>query len=130
MSRRRRINLFLLSLPLWVGLLSAVLANLFSQPNSSHLYQTDLGIAAFVFGAVIRVPSVVAFLFGFLVTAFLLGLYYWDYRNARLTQSLLTESMRDAEQSRRSFLRRLDHEIKNPLTGLRAALQLQVESWT
>ena len=122
MSRRRRINLFLLSLPLWVGLLSAVLAHLLSQPNSSHLYQTDLGIAAFVFGAVIRVPSVVAFLFGFLVTAFLLGLYYWDYRNARLTQSLLTESMRDAEQSRRSFLRRLDHEIKNPLTGLRAAL--------
>jgi nitrogen-specific signal transduction histidine kinase len=52
----------------------------------------------------------------------LLGLYYWDYRNARLTQSLLMESMRDAEQSRRSFLRRLDHEIKNPLTGLRAAL--------
>jgi two-component system OmpR family sensor kinase len=27
-----------------------------------------------------------------------------------------------AEQKRRHFLRRLDHEIKNPLTGLRAAL--------
>src|SRR5688500_19510099 len=101
MSRRRRINLFLLSLPLWVGLLSAVLAHLLSQPNSSHLYQPDLGIAAFVFGAVIRVPSVVALLFGFLVTAFLLGFYYLVYLNARITQSLLTHSIRYAEQSMR-----------------------------
>ncbi len=122
MSRKRRFNLFLLSLPLWVGLLSSAIAQLFSQPNSSNLYQTDLGIAAFVFGAVIRQPSVVAFVFGFLVTVILLALYYWDVRNARQTQALLMESMRDAEQSRRSFLRRLDHEIKNPLTGLRAAL--------
>lgn len=122
MSRKRRLNLFLLSMPLWVGLFSAAMAQLLFKPNSSNLFQTDFGIAAFVFGAVIRVPSVVAFAAGFLVTAFLLGLYYWDVRNARQTQSLLMESIRDAEQSRRSFLRRLDHEIKNPLTGLRAAL--------
>lgn len=109
-------------MPLWVGLFSAAMAQLLFKPNSSNLFQTDFGIAAFVFGAVIRVPSVVAFAAGFLVTAFLLGLYYWDVRNARQTQSLLMESIRDAEQSRRSFLRRLDHEIKNPLTGLRAAL--------
>jgi signal transduction histidine kinase len=35
---------------------------------------------------------------------------------------MILEAMRDLEQNRRSFLRRLDHEIKNPLTGLRAAL--------
>jgi two-component system OmpR family sensor kinase len=122
MSRRRRLFLFLLLLPLLVGLLAAGLAQWSMTPDSSHLYPIDLGIAAFVFGAVIRVPAVLAFVIGFLVTSFLLVLYYWDLRNTRQTQVLLTESIRDAEQSRRSFLRRLDHEIKNPLTGLRAAL--------
>jgi len=122
MSKKRWMNLFLLSLPLLAGLLSSVLAQLFLQPNSSHLYQTDLGIAAFVLGGVIRDPRLVAFVLGFLITLFLLILYYWDRRSTRQTQLLLTESQREAEKSRRSFLRRLDHEIKNPLTGLRAAL--------
>ena len=122
MSRRRRLYLFLLSVPVWVGLLSLLLANWLFQPNSSFLYPTEFGIAAFVFGGVIREPRIVAFLIGFLITSFLVLLYFWDQRSARQTQILLTESQREAERSRRSFLRRLDHEIKNPLTGLRAAL--------
>lgn len=32
------------------------------------------------------------------------------------------EAYKDADERRRSFIRRLDHEVKNPLTGLRAAL--------
>ncbi len=35
---------------------------------------------------------------------------------------MIAEAMRDMEQNRRNFLRRLDHEIKNPLTGLRASM--------
>lgn len=35
---------------------------------------------------------------------------------------LLAKAELEAEQGRRRFLRRLDHEIKNPLTGLRAAI--------
>jgi two-component system OmpR family sensor kinase len=35
---------------------------------------------------------------------------------------LIEERANESEQGRRRFLRRLDHEIKNPLTGLRAAL--------
>jgi two-component system OmpR family sensor kinase len=35
---------------------------------------------------------------------------------------MVEDAQREAEQGRRRFLRRLDHEIKNPLTGLRAAL--------
>jgi len=31
-------------------------------------------------------------------------------------------AFRQAQENRRSFIRRLDHELKNPLTGLRAAL--------
>jgi two-component system OmpR family sensor kinase len=105
-----------------VGLLSAFLAPLVINPDSSHLFNTDLGIAAFVIGVVVRDPGIVAFVFGFLVTLFLVILYYWDLRSVRQAQTLITESLREAEQSRRSFLRRLDHELKNPLTGLRAAL--------
>lgn len=122
MSRKRRLYLFLLSLPLWVGLLASLLAQRLLQPNSSFLFPVEIRIAAFVIGGVIREPRLVAFAFGFLITLFLLLLYFWDQRSARQTQILLTEAQREAERSRRSFLRRLDHEIKNPLTGLRAAL--------
>lgn len=122
MSRKRRLYLFLLSLPLWVGLLASLAAQRLLQPNSSFLFPAEFGIAAFVIGGVIREPRLVAFVFGFLITLFLLLLYFWDQRSARQTQILLTEAQREAERSRRSFLRRLDHEIKNPLTGLRAAL--------
>src|ERR1700752_4163402 len=46
MSRKRRLYLFLLSLPLWVGLLAALLAQRLLQPNSSFLYPAEIGIAA------------------------------------------------------------------------------------
>ena len=110
MSRRRRLYLVLLSLPIWVGLLFSLLANWLLQPNSSFLYPAEVGIAAFVIGGVIREPRIFGFLIGFLITFFLLLLYFWDQRSARQTQILLTEAQREAERSRRSFLRRLGRE--------------------
>jgi two-component system OmpR family sensor kinase len=35
---------------------------------------------------------------------------------------MIEQSLQESEQGRQRFIRRLDHEIKNPLTGLRAAL--------
>lgn len=122
MSKKRWINLLIFSLPIWTGLISAALANLLLKAELPILFQTDFGIAAFVFGGVVRNWGVFAFLLGFLVMLFLLFLYYWDLRSVRQARTLIMESLREMEQSRRSFLRRLDHEIKNPLTGLRAAL--------
>lgn len=122
MQKKRWINLFLLSLPLWVGLLSGILAQSFLQPELPVLFRTDLGIAAFVFGGVVRQWALFAFALGFLVSLVLVFLYYWDIRSVRQAKILIMESLREGEQSRRSFLRRLDHEIKNPLMGLRAAL--------
>ena len=122
MQKKRWINLFLLSLPLWVGLLSGILAQSFLQPEVPVLFQMDLGVAAFVFGGVVRQWTLFAFALGFLVALFLVFLYYWDLRSIRQAKTLIVDSLREVEQSRRSFLRRLDHEIKNPLTGLRAAL--------
>lgn len=86
------------------------------------LTSVDFGTAAFVVGLTIRNSAVVAFFFGLLVTAFLLGIYYWDKRRTAQAQTLYADYLQDANQKRRNFLRRLDHEIKNPLTGLRAAL--------
>lgn len=122
MQKKRWRNLFLFSLPLWVGLLSGFLAHSFLQPELPVLFQTDLGIAAFVFGGVVRQWALFAFALGLLITLVLVLLYYWDLRSIRQAKTLILESLREVEQSRRSFLRRLDHEIKNPLTGLRAAL--------
>jgi two-component system OmpR family sensor kinase len=51
-----------------------------------------------------------------------LSVIYWDRRRIAQSQTLYADYLQEAGQKRRNFLRRLDHEIKNPLTGLRAAL--------
>ncbi|HJQ13760.1 MAG TPA: HAMP domain-containing sensor histidine kinase, partial [Anaerolineales bacterium] len=59
---------------------------------------------------------------GLFITGLLLIYYNRAIRRQEQIQTQVEEAKRDAEQGRRRFLRRLDHEIKNPLTGLRAAL--------
>ena len=122
MPKKWWITLLLFSLPLWVGLISGILAQTLLPPEVPVLFQVDMGIAAFVFGGVVRQWSFTAFLAGFLATLILILLYLWDIRSVRQAKVMIMESLREMEQNRRSFLRRLDHEIKNPLTGLRAAL--------
>ncbi|MGH7810374.1 MAG: sensor histidine kinase, partial [Candidatus Binatia bacterium] len=111
-----------MSLPLVVGLILSILAQIFLPTIFPILSSIDFGTAAFVFGVTIRNPGVVAFVFGFIVTAAVLFVYYWDRRRIAQTQTLYADYLQDAGDKRRNFLRRLDHEIKNPLTGLRAAL--------
>ena len=120
--RRRWRRILLLSLPFLVGLLLAILAGLFMPTVFPVLSSIDFGTAAFVLGMTIRSPTVVAFVFGFLVTGFILAIYYWDKRRVAQAQTMYADYLQDTNQKRRNFLRRLDHEIKNPLTGLRAAL--------
>ncbi len=128
MLKKWWINLLLLSLPFVVGLFAGILAQVLLKPEIPVLFQVDIAIAAFVFGGVIRQWSFFAFLLGFFITLFLLLLYYWDLRSVRQAKTMILESLREMEQNRRNFLRRLDHEIKNPLTGLRAALVNMQES--
>jgi len=119
-SRWRRI--LFLSLPFVVGLILSVLAQVFLPTIFPILSSIDFGTAAFVFGVTIRNSGVVAFFFGFILTALILFIYYWDQRRIAQTQTLYADYLQDVGDKRRNFLRRLDHEIKNPLTGLRAAL--------
>lgn len=120
--RRRWRRILYFSLPVVVGLILAVIANYLIPDVLPILSSIDFGTAAFVVGVTIRDSAVVAFFFGLLVTAAILGVYYWDRRRTAQAQTLYADYLQDANQKRRNFLRRLDHEIKNPLTGLRAAL--------
>src|SRR5712672_1699499 len=120
--RRRWRRILFLALPFAVGLILSMIAQLFLPTIFPILSSVDFGTAAFVFGMTIRNPTVVAFSFGFIATVVVLAVYFWDRRHIAQTQTMYADYLQEAGDRRRNFLRRLDHEIKNPLTGLRAAL--------
>lgn len=100
--------LLLLGLPLLLGVLASALAQVFWQPVPLLVFKIDIGMVAFVFGV----------FFSLLLIAFAFGMW----RKEKQAQRFIAGSQRQAEDGRRRFLRRLDHEIKNPLTALRTAL--------
>jgi two-component system OmpR family sensor kinase len=108
MSKRRWFYLILIGLPFLLGALTSVIAQSFFQPVPLVVFKIDVGMVAFVFGVFISL----------LLMAFALGMG----RKERQLQHSIIEAQRKTEEGRRRFLRRLDHEIKNPLTALRAAL--------
>jgi len=122
MFKNRWQAFFLLSLPFAAGSILSILARFFLPTVFPLLASVDFGIAGFVFGITIRNAVVVAFIFGFLFTLPFLLFYYWDKRRIAQAQTMYADYLEEAGEKRRHFLRRLDHEIKNPLTGLRAAL--------
>jgi two-component system OmpR family sensor kinase len=95
-------------LPFLLGTLASVLAQAFFQPVPLIIFKIDVGM--------------VAFLFGCLASAFLLGITAATHRSRSQARRQLEESLQEVQRGQRRFLRRLDHEIKNPLTGLQAAL--------
>ena len=122
MLKKSWINLLLIFLPLLAGAAELILINIFAQAVPPFMVTADFGVFAFVFGMTIRNLGIVAFMMGLFITGLLLIFYNRALRRQESTQSLIENAKQDAEQGRRRFLRRLDHEIKNPLTGLRAAL--------
>jgi len=109
-------------LPVGIGSLLALLVGLFLPTIIPFLATVDMGFAGVVFGMSIRDSRVVAFLLGFLITLFILYVRYWDRRHLARTHTMYADYLQSERENRRNFMRRLDHEIKNPLTGLRAAL--------
>jgi len=108
MRIKNLITLLLIFLPLIVGALASFIAQSIWNPVPILVFKIDVGLLAFLAGL-----SITLFML-----AFRLGAAWSEKRSSRLIE----ESLREAEQGRQRFLRRLDHEIKNPLTGLRAAL--------
>lgn len=108
MRNKSLIFLLLIFLPLVIGVLASFAAQSIWNPVPILLFKIDVGMVAFIAGVFITL----------LLLAFRLG----AVGNERRANKLIEESLRESEQGRQRFVRRLDHEIKNPLTGLRAAL--------
>ena len=109
-------------LPVGIGLLLGFLAGFLLPVEFPFLASFDLGFSGIVVGMSIRNSGLVGFLFGFFATLFILVVRWWDRRHISRTQTLYADYLQSERETRRDFMRRLDHEIKNPLTGLRAAL--------
>ena len=112
----------LIFLPLGLGLFVFALVRVFLGPVPPFIYTTDLGVVGLVFGATLRDPGALAFIAVTAVTFICVLFYLRNRQQSEIVRQTLEDATREAEQRRRHFLRSLDHEIKNPLTALQAAL--------
>jgi two-component system OmpR family sensor kinase len=120
--KKFRPMLLLVLFPLGLGLSAFALAHVLVRPIPPFLYTANFGIMGIVFGAAIRNPSVLVFV-SITLLAFIFVLFYLrGQQQTELVHQMMLDTMRETEQRRRQFLHRLDHEIKNPLTALQAAL--------
>jgi two-component system OmpR family sensor kinase len=92
--------LFILS-GLILGFFGSVLVLVLFDPEPILAFRMGTGVIIFLFGAFVST---------------LIAAVQWGMKMGR------ENTFQQADERRRSFIRRLDHEIKNPLTGLRAAL--------
>jgi two-component system OmpR family sensor kinase len=90
---------------LGVGALALYLAPVLWQPEPVFVFR--VGVGAGIFSILFVVAVLIQIVF---VT--------WDWGAEQSSRKVT----REREESHRQFLRRLDHELKNPLTGLRATL--------
>jgi signal transduction histidine kinase len=98
----------LIFLPLLLGALASFVAQLLWNPIPVLVFKIDMGMVVFIVGIVLTL---------FLGTAYISG-----WIKEQKAEQAIEQSLQESEHGRQRFIRRLDHEIKNPLTGLRAAL--------
>jgi two-component system OmpR family sensor kinase len=120
--KKYRPLLLLVLLPLGLGFSAFALARVFLHPIPPFLYTANLAVMGIVFGATIHDPSVMVFVIITLVTFIFVLFYLRSQQQTELIHQMMVDTLRETEQKRRQFLHRLDHEIKNPLTALQAAL--------
>jgi two-component system OmpR family sensor kinase len=93
--------------PLLLGSIASVLVTVLVKPELVFTFRVGLGMLLFLTGALVTVAVFLA---------------EWAHSRGH------ARAFRQAQENRRSFIRRLDHELKNPLTGLRAELANLSES--
>jgi two-component system OmpR family sensor kinase len=98
----------IVALPLILGGVASILMQTSAHPVPILGFKVDVGTAILMAGI--------------FLTALSAAVYSGTLIRERWARERLEVSLQEAEQSRNRFLRRLDHEIKNPLTGLQAAL--------
>lgn len=95
-------------LPVLLGLLGTAYVQNFLDPVPILAFRVDFGTAGLVFG--------------FLLSLILGAYFFGDESRGWFARDEMAQVRREVDENRRQFIRRLDHEIKNPLTGLQAAL--------
>ncbi len=103
-----RVRWFLAALPAVVGLATMVLTASGRLPNPIFYLRADLGMLALLGGSLLS----------------MIGFLYLLRRTSidRSYRQDISQVQNEAAEERRRFLRRLDHEMKNPLTAIRAGL--------
>lgn len=94
--------------PLGLALAVAALVAVTPPANPTFYVRTDLSTLSALAGLALS-------------GLFVIGLLFWE-RTERHRQQSVKQAQAEAAADRRRFLQRLDHELKNPLTAIRAGL--------
>lgn len=92
---------------LFLGFVGSALVAVLIDPEPVLVFRVGVGMVIFLAGALVSV---------------LMAIAQWGLGRGH------QNAFKQADERRRSFIRRLDHELKNPLTGVRAALANLSES--
>src|SRR5512139_3511131 len=111
MTSRRRMkrHWLIVLLPLGIGVGLSLILNSGLLPNPIVYLRADVGAVLVLIGAFLSI-GLAAWLIAWLIA--------WS----RAGQNVKREARWRAAEDRRRFVRRLDHELKNPLTAIRAGL--------
>lgn len=105
----KRFKFILPFLPLVVGALALTFLPILVQPEIIISFRLGLGA--------------VLFLLGLLITVWIQALAVVDAVREKKARAKIDAAIRDYEEGHRRFIRRLDHELKNPLMSLQASLE-------
>jgi two-component system OmpR family sensor kinase len=105
----KRFKFILPFLPLVVGALALTFLPVLVQPEIVISFRLGLGA--------------VLFLIGLLITVWIQALAVVDAVREKKARAKIDAAIRDYEEGHRRFIRRLDHELKNPLMSLQASLE-------
>lgn len=105
----KRFKFLLPFLPLLLGALALIVLPKILQPEIIISFRLGLGA--------------VLFFLGLLLTLWIQALAVADSIRAKKARLEIDAAIRDYEEGHRRFIRRLDHELKNPLLSLQASLE-------
>ena len=105
----KRLAFLLPFMPLILGALALILLPNLVHPEIVLSFRAGLGF--------------VLFFAGLLITLWIESLAVLDARREKRARAEIDAAIRDYEDGHRRFIRRLDHELKNPLTSLQASLE-------
>lgn len=113
----KRLTFLLPFLPLVLGALALTILPNLVRPETVLSFRVGLGF--------------ILFFAGLLITLWIESLAMLDANREKRAHAEIDAAIRDYEAGHRRFIRRLDHELKNPLTSLQASLEnLQAASDT